>query len=141
MKTIYQPIITQLEQIKALRWIELNIGQLSEKEPSVAYPCALIDIRIPTASSLHDHLQACKAVIKITLAFNTDIRTAASAPEAVRNQSLAVYDTIGEVYSKLQGFQTEHFNALSHTSQAPQMSKKDLFMYEMLFETEFEQSV
>ncbi|MFV0484349.1 MAG: hypothetical protein ACK5MG_09700, partial [Bacteroidales bacterium] len=55
-------------------------------------------------------------------------------------QSLQVYDTIADVYAKLQGFQTEHFNALARTSQAPGSSKGKTFVYVMNFETEFEDS-
>ncbi|MDP2060096.1 MAG: hypothetical protein Q8J97_10165, partial [Flavobacteriaceae bacterium] len=95
MKTIYNAVIARLtEKVPALKWIEMEMGQLSQAQPSVKFPCAVVGIKLPKCKSLTDTLQDCEARISIRLGFDAPMRTAATTPEAAREASLAVYDTI-----------------------------------------------
>lgn len=146
MKTIYNAIIGKLKPLienDTLRWVDWNKGQLKKKDNSgrypVAYPCALIRIGIPKAEDITYTIQDCQGAITITLAFDplSSGRTAANAPEEVRNQGLEPYEIIADVYKSLQGFGTDEFSPLSRKS-AGELTHNDLFVYEIAFRTEFE---
>jgi hypothetical protein len=139
MKTIYTAIIARLaEKVPALKWIEMDINQLSQAQPSVKFPCALVGIKLPKCKSITDTLQDCEARVSIRLAFDTQLRTASLVPEESREASLAVYGTIADVYAALQGWGTEHFNTLDRTSQGDEPAKNGLFIYKLEFSATFE---
>jgi len=139
MKTVYSEIIARLvEKVPALKWIEMDMGQLSQAQPSVKFPCGLIGIKLVKCRSITDTLQDCEARISIRLAFDTQLRTSAATPEESRNASLAVYDTIADVYAALQGWGTQYFNTLDRTSQGDEPTKNGLFIYKLEFSTTFE---
>lgn len=139
MKTIYTAIIARLtDQVPALKWIEMDMGQLSQAQPSVAFPCALVGIKLPKCKSITDTLQDCEASITIRLAFDTQMRTSAATPEIARNTSLAIFDTIADVYAALQGWGTDSFNTLDRKSQGDEPAKNGLFIYKLEFSTTFE---
>lgn len=139
MKTVYNAVIARLEEkVPAFKWIEMDMGQLSQPNPPVAYPCGLIGIKIPKCKSLTDTLQDCDARISIRLGFDTTMRTAAATPQAARAASLAVYDIIADVYAALQGWETQYFNSLDRVSQGNEPPKNGLFIYKIEFSTTFE---
>lgn len=127
----------------SLYWFDWDKGQLKKKDETgrypVVYPCALVRISIPKAQDVTYTIQDCKATIAITLAFDplSMGRTAANAPEEIRAQGLEPYDTIADVYKLLQGFGTDQFSPLSRKS-AKELTHPDLFVYEIVFVTEFE---
>lgn len=146
MKTIYNALLNRaapLLQNNTLRWFDWNKGQLKKADEAgrypVPFPCALVRIDIPKTKDVTDTLQDCKATIAITLAFDplSMGRTAANAPEEIRAQGLEPYDTIADVYKLLQGFGTDQFSPLSRKS-AKELTHPDLFVYEIVFATEFE---
>jgi predicted extracellular nuclease len=83
-------------------------------------------------------LQDCEARISIKLAFDTQMRTSAATPEEARDASLAVYDTISDVFAALQGWSTQYFNTLDRTSQGDEPTRNGLFIYKLEFSTTFE---
>jgi len=144
MKTVYTAVMTRLQsQVPALSWIELNIGQLKTIEQGTAlpitFPCALIGIDIPECSDITDTIQDCKSVVSVTLAFDPIAigTTSSNAIETEREQALAPYNIISDVYKALQGFETDNFNALSRISQL-EMEHKNLFVYKLDFGCDFE---
>lgn len=146
MKTIYTAVIARLtEKVPALKWVDMDKGQLKEtgdgQKPSVAYPCALISIAIPKSKDITDTIQDCTGTIGVLLAFDpfTMNRTAAQVEEAVREQHLEPYEVIADTYVALQGWGTDNFNPLSRTSQGEDKStNKKLFSYKINFSTQFE---
>ena len=139
MKTIYTAVMERLKsQIPALKWIDLDRGQLSQPKPPVAFPCALVGIKLPKCKSVTDSIQDCEARITVRLAFDTNMRTAGATPEAARSASLAVYDTIADVYAALQGYGTNNFDSLDRVSQGDEPTKNGLFIYKIEFSTTFE---
>jgi hypothetical protein len=138
MKTVYLAVMAQLQTIEALKWIDLDSGQLSQPKPSVSFPCALISIKLPKCKNVTDKIQDCEARISVRLGFDNKMRTAAKTPEVARNLSLAVYDIIADVYKALQGFSTVNFDCLNRVSQGEEPSKNGVFIYKQEFSTEFE---
>lgn len=149
MKTIYNAIILRLTPLFAspstICWIDWDKGQLKKKDDNnrypVAYPCMLVRIGITSTTDVTDTIQDCKANITITLAFDPQSygRTAVNAPEEVRAQGLEPYDVIAKVQQKLQGFTDGHFNPLSRKT-ASELTHPDLFVYQIVYGTEFEDS-
>lgn len=114
MKELITAVMTRLkEQVPALRWIDLNIGQMATENPPVDYPCALIDIPTGDYSDASQGMQLGKLTLEVELYFI--IRTPASmaAPEKLRNQALEHFDIAAEVYRALQGFGGETFTGLT----------------------------
>lgn len=140
MKTIYTAILSRLQaKVPALKWIDMNIGQLDGSErPPVALPCALVSIRITRARSVTDTLQDCEAAVTITLGFDVPERTSGGAPEVVRNAGLGVYDLVADVYGALQGYGTVNFDSLSRTGQGEGSVKNGVFRYPITFSVQFE---
>lgn len=139
MKTIYTAIIARLQaEVPALKWIDMDMGQLDTAErPAVAWPCALVGIRIPKASSITDMEQDCTAKVSIALGFDKPGQTSANAAEANRTAGLAVYDVIADVYKALQGWGTENFDSLDRTSQGDEKTRNGTFKYRIDFATQF----
>jgi len=139
MKTIYTALIEELKKVTKLKWIDLDTGQMNNSErPAIAFPAALIEIGIPQCKNYSDKAQYCTARIGVRLAFDAkSMRTAANANEGARETSLEIYDTIADVYAKLQGLETDSFNALSRTSQGKE-SNSNYFVYKIEFECEFD---
>lgn len=142
MKTIYTAILAQLKaEVPALKWIDFDTGQLDQSvRAGVAFPCVLLTIDIPDSKDVDSRglSQDCLCRITAQIAFNnTPDRTNAGAPDEARMNGLAVYDTISDVYAALQGFETEHFNALSRRSQGKVPRSDGMFLYRIVFECDF----
>lgn len=139
MKTIYNALLSKLSEVTALKWVDMDTGQLNTDErAAIAFPAALISIEIPTCKNITDKQQDCTARITVRLVFdNPGTRTNNKAPEAVRAESLKKFDTIADVYATLQGYETSDFNALTRVSQAVERSNK-YFVYRIDFTCDFE---
>lgn len=146
MKTIYNAVLEQLKPLLndgRLRWFDWDKGQLKKKDATeryaVAFPCALIRIGITGTTDITDKIQDCKSAVTVTLAFDTLglARTAANAPEDVREKGLEPYDLIADVYASLQGFETDNFNPFSRKTQG-ELTHNDLFVYQIVFGCDFE---
>jgi len=142
MKTIYTDIIHHLR--KECPWIQtldLNTGQLegggSLRQPPVAYPAVLLDIRIDSASDLSPHRQYCEATISVTYRTDKVSRTASHYDESRQSEGLHPYEEVADLYRALQGFRTEHFDPLSRVRQAPVSSPPGTFGYITTFRTAF----
>lgn len=147
MKTIYSAVIKRLKtKVKALKWIDLDTGQL-EKIPALnpeldrqalAFPCALVGINITGAEDITELDQDCRARVVVRLAFNQEMRTNAAAPPSVAPAALKPYDIIADTFAALQGWSTDNFDPLSRISQQKENSRNGLFIYQIVFKTEFE---
>jgi hypothetical protein len=142
MKTIYTAIIARLKaQVPALKWIDLDRGQLDARSdrPQVAFPAALIGIAIKATGNITDTIQECEATITVRLAFDNPAgRTSAQAPDDKRLLSLELYEVIADVYAALQGYGTTNFDSLTRTLQAKENSPNGYFQYRIEFKTVFE---
>lgn len=140
MKTIYLAVMAQIKaQVPGIKWIDLDTGQLdAQTRPAVAFPCALVGIGITPKTNITDTIQDCKAIITIRIALDNMGKTSEITPALQREKSLAVYDTIADVYKALQGFSTANFDSLTRIKQGREKSRHGLFQYRFDFSTEFE---
>ena len=90
MEEILETVMQKLAQIPELRWIDLNVGQMSVQNPPVDYPCALVDI------TAIDHTTA------DTL-----------APGHLREQAFEHFAIVRKIYATLQNLSGENFTGLT----------------------------
>jgi len=144
MKSIYLAIMAQLkEEVPALRWIDLDCGQIDNQRerPAVAFPCAIISIALNNCEDLHKTAQLCRATVSVRIAQNQPVnRTNSEAKEEIRETALEKYDLINKVINSLQGFDTSEFNPLSRRGQSIERRTDGLFVCRIDFVTEFEES-
>ena len=145
MEEIYTAIMAHLKkEVKELKWIDLDEGQLEyyQERPSLAFPCALIDIAITQAEDLYERAQLCRATIGIRIAQNIPTnRTNSVAKDEIRASSLERYRLTEKVYEVLQSWNSGLFNPLSRTGQKKESRKDGLFVVRIDFQTQFKQVV
>ena len=92
-------------QLKKLRWVDMDKGQLEfyETRPAVAFPCALIKVEITKTENLGNNVQRCFGRGTIRIAFDYVGETSAKTPEALRQQSLEYFELLKGVYLAIQG--------------------------------------
>jgi hypothetical protein len=143
MKTIYSCLVKRLqEKVPSVRWVDIDTGQLErngKERPAIAFPAALVNIAVTSCRDLTDTIQACEARITLRVVFDplSAGQTAAGVPDHIREASLNPYDLVSDIYAALQGFETQHFNALSRVS-GEKEGRRDLFVYKMVFRCEFD---
>lgn len=134
MKELITAVMTRLkEQVPALRWIDLNIGQMATDTPPVDYPCALIDVPTVDYSDAAQGVQLGKLTLEVELYFIVRTPGSMAAPEELRNQSLEHFDVAQQVYQALQGFSGETFTRLTRIRAA-----RDKEYYPRCFRLTFE---
>ena len=134
METLYEQLITLLKEIPALKWHDLNVGQLDQEKPPVAFPCALIDIKVPKRDDIDTKNQQVSAVFSITLAVKAYGDTNGTVSSETRANSLEYFTVMNAIYKKLQGFTNDSFYPFSCTNQQP-ITKKGLKVMLQVFET------
>ena len=113
MKAIFLEITALLDEIPALNWVDEDKGQLNFERPPVLFPCALVEIQITNTEDLNRKIQNCDAILTVRLAWNFNGETSTKTPELARDKSLQYYDDVEAVRTKLHGYESDHFNALS----------------------------
>ncbi|NCB68478.1 MAG: hypothetical protein EOM47_06480 [Bacteroidia bacterium] len=143
MKTIYKAISARLKtEVPELAWIDYDKGQMNVKpgeRPALKFPAALLRIEVPTASDITDTTQDASARITVRLIFEAlKSETATAYSEAKQDKSLEPYDVIADVYAALQGYETNHFNALSRKSSSDEKRTDGYFAYQHIFTCTYE---
>lgn len=105
MKTIYTKLLELLATVPAIRWVDLDKGQLEfyQSRPAVAFPCALIKVEITRTQNMGANIQQCDGRGVIRLAFDYTGETNAATLAATRNESLMYFDVLQDVYLAVQG--------------------------------------
>lgn len=135
MKELYLCLINILSTINALKWIDLDKGQLTATtRPAIAFPACLIKMEIVKAENQTRTTQILELRVTIRLVFTYLGETALQTPETIRNQSLEYLDTCQAVYLAIQtglNHQNRPFERLSQTEQEADGIK----VVNMLFKT------
>jgi hypothetical protein len=137
MKELFDSILARLQEVTALKYIDLDKQQLTQDRPPVSFPCALIDIALPTCTDLDEfgHYQECRATITITLAFDFTHDTNSLIPD--RTQSQSYFSTVEAVHQKLQGFTATSFNNLSRQSMREVVRADKYKVLQIVYNTDF----
>lgn len=137
MKTLYETILTELNKIPALKWKDLEAGQLQEEQPPIAYPCALIDVSERRRQNIETKIQRVYATITIDVIVKALGETNSNITEPVRSNSLEYFTIADAVYKQLQGYTDSNFNEFENTSQIPKQTRKGLKVIQLVFETSY----
>jgi len=139
-KTLYLAIVTQLKaEVPELRWIDVDEGQLNDENPSVAYPCALIDIDYPNCSDESEFIQMCIARVTIRYAFKPSGSASGVAPTLNQEKALERWGIVTKTYSALQGWGTDEAGSFSRRSQTNERRRDKLQVVNQVWETSFEE--
>ena len=112
MKHIYTNILTALQEIPELKWIDLDKGQMNSNRPSVAFPAALITVTLPRTENITNTIQTVNTQITVRLCFDYTGSTNSKMTEAARNKSLEYFNIADKVFNKLQNLEADNMNAL-----------------------------
>lgn len=137
MKQLYLTILEILKQIPAIKWVDLNTGQLQEEMPQLAYPAVLININSLNCKDLGDNIQRVQASFSLTLVYPTMGETNSHAPELMQSSALQFLDLTEEIYKKMQGFESERFYPFERTG-VQFRNLRGLNIVELQFATAFE---
>jgi len=135
MEQLYLKIEELLKEIKSIRYIDLDTGQLQEENPPISYPCALIQIDIPSCEDIETRTQQVQAYFKVQIVTKTIGETNSLVPKKVREKSLEWLRLQDEVYKKLQGYSDENFYSFSRKSGRNENLRKGLRIFALQFET------
>ncbi len=139
MKELYLKITELLNELPQLRWVDFNRGQLQEELPPISYPCALVDIDLPSCENIDEDFQQVRASFTITLVFKSIGETNSKAPQKRREYALNYFDTVDAVFDKLQGYSDDSFYPFERTSVRNQNIRIGLKTVELSFSTSWQE--
>ena len=105
MKTILNAILTKLEDVESLQYIDENWNQLSTlSDIPVKFPCALVDFRIVDKEEYLNLAQRGTYYVEIVVAHKKTTNTSFRAPSAQREKAFEIYDIVDEIHETLHGW-------------------------------------
>jgi hypothetical protein len=127
-------IITQLQTVTDLKWIDYDMQQLNMEHPPVSYPCALVEWSIPETKPVKAPatIQA-RADITIRLAFSVYSSTHPKAPTTVQTEAKAHFQIIKDVITALHLHHTQNFQPIRFTGLQPEPNELGLKVYALRF--------
>lgn len=142
MKDVYLKTVARLKTVSALKWIDMDDGQLEffESRPPVAFPCALVEVEYPVCEDETDTMQMVTAIITIRLAFEPVGQTNANTPTLIQTKGLSRYDTVNACFSALQGWSDDEVSGFSRKSQTVEKRDDNLKVIRQVWETTFEEN-
>ncbi|WP_404812756.1 hypothetical protein ACIRNY_05140 [Capnocytophaga canimorsus] len=141
MKQLYITLIELLKEIPEIKWADLDMGQMQEEMPPVAFPCVLIGIDLSKIETIDFDLQHVQANFSITLHAKILSDTNANAPEKVRLQGLAYLDLVDKITAKLQGYSDAYFYEFERVSVQSQNIRQGIQSTVLRFETSFRERI
>jgi hypothetical protein len=110
MKQIFTDIISRLGEVKGLKYIDKDWGQLSLENPAAKFPCALVDIASVAYTNRADNAQMADGILNVTIA---GLRLSPSSSMAQsRGDAWMTLDLIRDVNDALHLWHTDHFSRL-----------------------------
>lgn len=139
MKALYLKALELLEPITAIKYVDLDKGQLeSEERPALQFPCVLIKIEYPQTRDIVAKQQKVQARLSLRIAFNfTNNRTGSNATEEVRAESLSYFDTIEEIHQAFQAYFGNGFSRFSRLNLQEERRNDGLKVVSLPYATSF----
>lgn len=125
--------------VPQIKWVDADEAQLSAVgRPPVAFPACLVDISYPRCETISGGRQRISARVELRVVFSIQGSANAAAPLAVRERSLARFDTLEALHRALQWWNAGGlFNPLRRISSTPERRADDLKVYRVVYGTEF----
>lgn len=117
MDLLFKHVQEKLDtDIKDIRWIDWDFGQLAEPKPPVSWPCCLIDFPAVQYSNEGNNIQLGDTTITLRLGFKVYERAHNKTTHIYKDQALEHLNILKAVHKALQGFEEAHFSGLSRIS-------------------------
>lgn len=139
MKALYLKALELLKEVPAIKYADLDKGQLEDYEgrPSLIFPCALIAIEYPRCENIVGKKQKVQARLTLRVAFNLIGRTGSNVPAPVVDQSLEFIDVMDQLYNKFQDYYGEGFSRFGRVSLLKEKRNDGLTVMSLPFATTF----
>lgn len=148
MKEILQNIQDRLSQIKELKYIDEDWGQLSffGDFPPVQFPCCLIDVSdVQYSNAGRDVMQTPQqrqigsAQIRLTIAQLKLANTSLRSPQNQKDNAWAIFELLEEIHKKTHYFSPkQNVSPLIRTALRKIMRDDGVLQYEMVYKTEIQ---
>lgn len=136
-ETLYELILDKLDEIKEIKFSDLDFGQLMVEVPPIGYPAVLVSIDYPTTNNISRLIQEVRATIKLTIVTKAITETNSLASKEIRSKGLEFLRLRQKVYKKLQGFGNEEFYPFERKSMRNETLRQGLKTTVIQFETSF----
>lgn len=115
MKKIFLELFEQLRGVSALKFIDLDKGQIDyyDQRPRAAFPCAIFDFDTD-AQTITENIQRVTGRLTIRVAFDYSGETAANTDNAVLQESLSYFDIIDAVKKSLHDYSSDQIDSIDH---------------------------
>ena len=105
MKTLLNAILTKLQEITELKYIDEDWNQLSDYPNSpVKFPCALVDFQIPFKMDYLNKQQTDTYSISIVVCTSRLSNSSRNAPANQKQKAFEIYDIVDKIHDKLHGW-------------------------------------
>lgn len=146
MKEIVKAIQDRIKrQVPGVMYIDVDWGQLQEREAPIKWPAVLVDIGGADYEQLEGDggrgVQRCLAEVRITLASEKLSPTNARADNSSRVAGLAYFDTLAALHNALQGWSDgEHFGQLERVRMRTRSSVRGHIVKDLYYQTVYIES-
>jgi hypothetical protein len=136
---LFNALVAKLQQLPALKWIDLDKGQIDQYElrPPISYPAVLIGIQYPRTESIGAKKQQVDALINLRLVVDYAGPTSHLSPAEARAESLQYLQLAEEVFALLQGYGSDRFNKLDRRNMREERRPDGLKVVNISFATSF----
>ena len=139
MDEIYLKVLSLLKAVDGLKYIDLNYGQLLVERPTVAFPCALVDIAYTNCEYLTAELMRVKCRVSVTVGINVSVdKTASIYTDAANQNSLVYFALINAAFVALQGYTDGEIEPLALAKMTQELTVPGYKVTELPFDTEFD---
>lgn len=119
MRKIFEAISTAItNNVAAIRWIDIDIGQFEMAPPPVSWDAALIGFSSADFINLAGTSQQATVLITIRLGFRLRERTHSKAASQYRAEALGHLDTVEAVHAAVNGLSGDGFTGMTRIGYA-----------------------
>lgn len=138
MKDLYLKLLDLLKEVPEIKYIDLNMGQLQEEKPPLAYPAVLVDMSVRSTDTFHDVFQEVSADFTLTLI--TLAQETHSLHDTERlERALEYLDLSEKIQKRLQGYEDSSFTSFDRKSVSTQTTRRGVKTTALHFSTSWKE--
>lgn len=140
MEKLFEKLLERLGEVKEIRYVDLNAGQLQLEKPPLAYPAVLISI-METREDIDSSFQIVTGQIELTIIDKYLSETNNLAPGKARNNGLRYMKLNDAVFQNMQGYSDDRFEAFTNRQRRDVQLRAGLKTVVQTWETAWKESV
>lgn len=113
MEALMNDVMTALSAIEELKWIDDDLGQLTQPDPAVNFPCALIGIGNVDRQDYGANGQFGDFILDITLGLRAHLPEATETPQKIHPYATELYRLIHKIDNALYALEGEAYGPLT----------------------------